>query len=228
MKKIIVLNHKMNLEYDEVVPYINKLNQIETNNNLIICPSNIYLSDFINYSTWGIGSQNISEYTSGNYTGEVSSLQLKSLGIEYSIIGHYERKKYFHETNISINKKLIECLNSNISPILCFGETGDIDNAIDDLEELLKDIPNIDFIIFAYEPLKVSEYETIEIIQEQIKEIYNYLKDKYNTNPNIIYGGGIDKKDINSLLSINEINGIMIGKLSSNIDKIEKIIKDIK
>lgn len=227
MKKIIVLNHKMNLEYDEVVPYINRLNQIETNNNLIICPSNIYLSDFINYSTWGIGSQNISEYTSGNYTGEVSSLQLKSLGIEYSIIGHYERKKYFHETNISINKKLIECLNSNISPILCFGETGDIDNAIDDLEELLKDIPNIDFIIFAYEPLKVSEYETIEIIQEQIKEIYNYLKDKYNTNPNIIYGGGIDKKDINSLLSINEINGIMIGKLSSNIDKIEKIITTI-
>ena len=227
MKKIIVLNHKMNLEYDEVVPYINKLNQIETNNNLIICPSNIYLSDFINYSNWGIGAQNISEYTSGNYTGEVSSLQLKSLGIEYSILGHYERKKYFHETNQSINKKLIECLNSNISPILCFGETGDTENAIDDLEELLKDIPNIDFIIFAYEPLKVSEYETIEIIQEQIKEIYNYLKDKYNTTPNIIYGGGIDKKDINSLLSIDEINGIMIGKLSSNIDKIEKIITTI-
>ena len=227
MKKLIVLNHKMNLEYDEVATYIGRLNKINTDNNIIVCPSNIYLSDFINYSNWGVGAQNISEYTNGNYTGEVSSLQLKSLGIEYSIVGHYERKKYFHETNISINKKLIECLNSNISPILCFGETGDIDNAIDDLEELLKDIPNIDFIIFAYEPLKVSEYETIEIIQEQIKEIYNYLKDKYNTNPNIIYGGGIDKKDINSLLSINEINGIMIGKLSSNIDKIEKIITTI-
>lgn len=227
MKKLIVLNHKMNLEYDEVVPYINKLNEVNTSNNIIICPSNIYLTDFINYSNWGIGAQNISEYNNGNYTGEVSSLQLKSLGVEYSIIGHYERKKYFHETNYSINKKLIECLNSNISPILCFGETGNVDDVLDDLEILLKDINNIDFIIFAYEPLKVSE-ESIYNIEIKIKEIYNYLKDKYNSTPNLIYGGGVSQKDINTLLEINELNGIMIGKISANIDKIEKIIKDIK
>lgn len=227
MKKLIVLNHKMNLEYDEVVPYINKLNEVNTTNNIIVCPSNIYLSDFINYSNWGVGAQNISEYSNGNYTGEVSSLQLKSLGIEYSIIGHYERKKYFHETNQIINKKLIECLNSNISPILCFGETGNVEDALDDLEVLLKGISNIDFIIFAYEPLKVSE-ESIYNIESQVKEIYNYLKDKYNSTPNIIYGGGVSKKDINNLLEINELNGIMIGKISSNIEKIDSIIKSIK
>lgn len=227
MKKLIVLNHKMNLEYDEVVSYINKLNEVNTTNNIIVCPSNIYLSDFINYSNWGVGAQDISEYSNGNYTGEVSSLQLKSLGIEYSIIGHYERKKYFHETNQIINKKLIECLNSNISPILCFGETGNVEDALDDLEILLKDISNIDFIIFAYEPLKVSE-ESVYNIDIQVKEIYNYLKDKYNSTPNIIYGGGVSKKDINTLLEINELNGIMIGKISSNIDKIDSIIKSIK
>ena len=227
MKKLIVLNHKMNLEYDEVVPYINKLNEVNTTNNIIVCPSNIYLSDFINYSNWGVGAQNISEYTNGNYTGEVSSLQLKSLGIEYSIVGHYERKKYFNETSKDINKKLIECLNSNISPILCFGETGNVEDALDDLEILLKDINNIDFIIFAYEPLKVSYKEEIFDIEIQIKEIYNYLKDKYNSSPNIIYGGGVAQKDINNLLEIPELNGIMIGKISSNIDKIEKIIKSI-
>lgn len=227
MKKLIVLNHKMNLEYDEVVPYINKLNEVNTSNNIIVCPSNIYLSDFINYSNWGVGAQNISEYSNGNYTGEVSSLQLKSLGVEYSIVGHYERKKYFHETNYSINKKLIECLNSNISPILCFGETGNVEDTLDDLEVLLKDIDNIDFIIFAYEPLKVSE-ESISNIEIQIKEIYNYLKDKYNSIPNLIYGGGVSQKDINTLLEVNELNGIMIGKISANIDKIEKIIKGIK
>lgn len=227
MKKLIVLNHKMNLEYDEVVLYINKLNEVNTTNNIIVCPSNIYLSDFINYSNWGVGAQDISEYSNGNYTGEVSSLQLKSLGIEYSIVGHYERKKYFHETNQIINKKLIECLNSNISPILCFGETGNVEDVIDDLEILLKDISNIDFIVFAYEPLKVSE-ESIYNIEIQVKEIYNYLKDKYNSTPNIIYGGGVSKKDINTLLEINELSGIMIGKISSNIDKIDSIIKSIK
>jgi triosephosphate isomerase len=228
MKKLIILNHKMNLEYEEVIPYINVLNQITTENNLIICPSNIYLNDFINHSSWGIGAQNVSQKLSGNYTGEVSTLQLKSLGVEYSIIGHYERKKYYHETNNDINQKLNACLDSNISPILCFGETGNTGDAIDDLEELLKDIPNIDFIIFAYEPLKVSEQESVNNIQEQIKVIYEYLKSKYNSIPNLIYGGGIAKKDINELLSINELSGIMIGKISANIDKIEKIIKGIK
>ena len=97
MKKFIILNHKMNLEYDEVVPYIQELNKIETENNIIVCPSNIYLSDFMNYCTWGVGAQNVSEKLDGNYTGEVSTLQLKSIGVEYSIIGHYERKKYFKE-----------------------------------------------------------------------------------------------------------------------------------
>ena len=227
MKKLIVLNHKMNLEYDEVIPYINTLNQINTANNLIICPSNIYLTDFINHSTWGIASQNVCEKLEGNYTGEVSTLQLKSIGVEYSIVGHYERKKHYHETNEIINQKLIACLDSNISPILCFGENGNPNDAIDALEELLKDITNIDFIIFAYEPLKVSKEEDIEDIKEQIKIIYDYLYDKYNSKPNIIYGGGIAEKNINSLLDSNEINGIMIGKISSKIEKIEKIIKSI-
>ena len=228
MKKLIVLNHKMNLEYDEVIPYINTINQINTENNIIVCPSNIYLNDFINHTSWGVGSQNVSDKLDGNYTGEVSTLQLKSLGIEYSIIGHYERKKYFHETNKDINKKLNACLDSNISPILCFGETGNTDDAIEALDELLKDVPNIDFIIFAYEPLQVSVQESVDNIKEQIKVIYEYLKDNYNSTPNIIYGGGIAQKDINSLLEIEELNGIMIGKISSNKEKIEKIIKSIK
>ena len=73
MKKLIVLNHKMNLEYDEVVPYIKKLNEIETTNDLIVCPSNIYLTDFINYCSWGVGAQNVFHEESGNYTGEVST-----------------------------------------------------------------------------------------------------------------------------------------------------------
>ena len=228
MNKLIILNHKMNLEYDEVIPYINQLNKTETEHNIIICPSNIYLSEFINYSSWGVGSQNISEKLDGNYTGEISTLQLKSLGVEYSIIGHYERKKYYHETNKQINEKLKACLDTNISPILCFGETGNVEGAIEALEELLQDIPNINFIIFAYEPLKVSHQESLSSIKEQIKEIYNYLKDKYNTIPNIIYGGNTSQKDINSLLETEELNGIMIGKISANKEKITKIIKNIK
>ena len=222
MNKLIILNHKMNLEYDEVYPYINKINQIETSDNLIVCPSNIYLTEFLNHCSWGIGSQNISSYESGNYTGEVSALQLKSLGVEYSIIGHYERKKYFHETTEEIHKKLLICLESNIIPILCFGETGKLEDIKETLAKLLDGIENIDFIIFAYEPLKIKDKESIEDIETTTLEIYNYLKEKYHSTPNIVYGGGIEKKDIPAILNIKNLNGLLIGKISSNIEKIEK------
>ena len=200
MKKMIILNHKMNLEYDEVHDYIDKLNNIKTDNNIIVCPTNIYLESFLNYCNWGIGAQNFYHKSLGNYTGEVSILQLKSMGIEYSLVGHYERKKYFNETNKIIHDKLIACLEANIMPILCFGETGNIEEAKKTLDCLLKDIENINFIAFAYEPLKVSKNVTINQISDDISSIYDYLKDKYQTKPIIIYGGGVSKDDINKLL----------------------------
>ena len=228
MEKLIVLNHKMNLEYDEVIPYIERINNIDTDNSIVVCPSNIYLSDFVNYCNWGVGAQNIFALEGGNYTGEVSSLQLKSMGVEYSLVGHYERKKYFNENNKIINKKLLACLESNIMPILCFGENGNIEGIKDDLDELLNDVSNIDFIVFAYEPLKVDSDLEIDTIEEHIEIIYDYLYEKFGSRPNIIYGGGVVKKDVLRLFSMEKLNGMLIGSVSSNIDKIEKIIKDIK
>lgn len=227
MKKLIILNHKMNLEYDEVYSYMDRLNKIETNHNIVVLPSNLYLESFMNHCTWGVGAQNVFYAIDGNYTGEISTLQLKSLGVEYAMIGHYERKKYFHEKNLQIHKKLEACLDANIMPILCFGETGKKEDIIAALEELLEGITNIDFIIFAYEPLKVTEKEDIKRIEEQISMIYDYLREKYHSIPNIVYGGGIDRENISSLLQLEKLNGILIGKLSSNIEKIEKIIKTL-
>lgn len=228
MEKLIVLNHKMNLEYDEVIPYIERINNIDTDNSIVVCPSNIYLSDFVNYCNWGVGAQNIFALEGGNYTGEVSSLQLKSMGVEYSLVGHYERKKYFNENNKIINKKLLACLESNIMPILCFGENGNIEGIKDDLDELLNDVSNIDFIVFAYEPLKVDSDLEIDTIEEHVEIIYDYLYERFGSRPNIIYGGGVVKKDVLRLFSMEKLNGMLIGSVSSNIDKIEKIIKDIK
>ncbi len=224
MGKLIVLNHKMNLEYDDVFSYINRLNQIDTDHNLIVCPSSIYLTDFVNHCHWGVGSQNVSLYDAGNYTGEVSCLQLKSIGIEYSMIGHYERKKYFHETDEDIHQKLITCLESNIVPILCFGETGKKEDILSSLEILLKDIERIDFIIFAYEPMQVKNKQSIDDIEEQVKLIYNYLYDRYQTRPNIVYGGGIYQKDVQAILNICQLNGLLIGGVSADIGKMEKIL----
>lgn len=228
MKKMIILNHKMNLEYDEVIDYIGKINNVDTLDNIIVCPSSLYLESFINNCSWGIGAQNVYYETDGEYTGEVSTLQLKSLGVEYAIIGHYERKKYFNEDNFVINKKLIACLDSNIVPILCFGETGKMEDIKASLDELLKDIDNINFIVFAYEPLCVTDKLTKEQIRDNVDEIYDYLYSKYKHKTNIVYGGGVVESDAGELLKINNLNGILVGKISADIDKVLKIIDSAK
>lgn len=227
MSKLIVLNHKMNLEYDEVYSYIERINKISSDHNLIVCPSDIYLNDFVNYCSWGVGAQNVFYKCNGNYTGEVSTLQLKSLGVEYSIIGHYERKKYAGETNKIINKKLIACLDSNIVPILCFGEDGDMERTLEELKELLVNVEKIDFIVFAYEPLKVDDNLSLEQIEDSVGIIYDYLYDMYGSRPNIIYGGGVVQKNVNKLFEFEKLNGLLIGKVSSDIERIEKIICQI-
>ena len=226
MKKMIILNHKMSLEYDEVPIYIDKLNKMDTESDIVVVPSSLYLESFINHCSWGVGAQNIYYESFGNYTGEISPMQVKSLGIEYAIVGHYERKKFFNEDHNIIKKKLNACLDSNIIPILCFGECGsEMEHTLDDL---LEGINNINFIIFAYEPLEVSNDETIEQIKDDIGTIYDYLYEKYKIRPNIVYGGGVREENIRNLLEYDKLNGIMIGKSSSDIDKVSNIVSSLK
>ncbi len=226
MKKIIILNHKMSLEYDEVPTYIDKLNKIDTDNDLVVVPSSLYLESFINHCDWGVGAQNIYYESFGDYTGEISPMQIKSMGIEYAIVGHYERKKNFNEDHELIKKKLNACLDSNIIPILCFGECGKKMGKT--LDDLLEGINNINFIIFAYEPKEVSQYETIEQINEDISTIYDYLYEKYKIKPNIVYGGGVKEENIKEILNIPKLGGIMLGKTSSDINKVVEIVKELK
>lgn len=227
MNKMIILNHKMNLEYDQVYEYIDGLNKFETSNNIIICPSNIYLENFINNSTWGIGAQNVFEKIEGEYTGEISTLQLKSLGVEYCIVGHYERKRYFNETYEVINRKVISCLESNIIPIVCIGSSGIKDSVTEELDLILKDIQNIDFIVFAYEPLELDQIPDVERIEDDINFIYEYLYSKYESRPNVIYGGGVNKENIQSIMDLDNLNGVIIGKVSCDINQIKNIIENI-
>ncbi len=227
MEKIIILNHKMNLEYDQTYEYIEELNKLDTTNNIIICPSNIYLESFITRSAWGIGAQNVSEKINANETGEISSLQLKSLGVEYCIVGHYERVKYFHETPKIINKKIIACLESNIMPIVCFGSSGKKDKIEKELDELCREIEHIEFIIFAYEPLELNFIPSIDTIEEDINFIYDYLQSTYHVRPKIVFGGGVRQNNIKNIMKLEKVSGVIIGEISKDINEIKKIINKI-
>lgn len=233
MKKIIILNHKMSLLYDDLYNYIERTNNIDTDNDIIICPSNIYLEAFINNSDWSIGSQDLNYNTDTKHTGEISTDQLKSLGIEYSIIGHYERVRDFKENATIINNKLLAALDANIFPILCFGEGMEEDYQVTLpklLEGYLKDVENIEFIIFAYEPtyaVGTGALPSSGKLKEITTFINNYLEEKYQKKPVLLYGGSVDSSNIQDIINMDNINGVLIGDISSNIKEVERIIEKI-
>ncbi len=219
--KLIVLNHKMNLYYNELDEYIEKSNNLK--HNLIIAPSNIYLIEFIKRSHHKISSQDICYIEEGNYTGKVSWHQIKSLGVKYSIIGHSEKNESIEKTNI----KLRTCLNHGIIPIICFGNETKEENIEGILEKI--SLETIDNIIFAYEPIFNISKENIDIeyISQQIDIIYNYFLKKYHQKPTIIYGGGINKYNIKEIYNLNKLDGLLIGSISSNISELEKCLKEV-
>ena len=233
MNKLVVLNHKMSLLYDDLYSYIDRINTIDNDNNVIICPSNIYLEAFLNNCDYPIGAQNMHYDISGEHTGEVSSNQLKSMGVEYSIIGHYERVREFKESSSIINQKLLGALDSNIIPILCFGEDMDEDYRVvlpKIFDSYLKDIDNIEFIIFAYEPIYAIGTGTLpntKKIKEISEFINGYLESKYKKRPILIYGGSVDSGNVHDIINIDSLNGVMVGNISSDIKEVERIIKCI-
>lgn len=233
MKKLLIFNHKMDLLYDDLYYYIERTNNIDTDNDIVICPSSIYLEAFLNNSEWSVGTQNFHYATDGNHTGEISTDQLKSLGVEYAIIGHYERVSEFNENKTIVNEKLIAALDSNIFPILCFGENLDEDykEVLPKLlDAYLKNIQNIEFIIFAYEPIYAVGTGTLpkpEKIKEITTFISNYLEDKYNKKPILLYGGSVDSGNVHDIINLDSINGVLVGNASASINEVERIIDNI-
>ena len=233
MKKLLVLNHKMGMLYDEVYYYIDRLNNINTDMDIIVCPSNIYLEAFLNNSDFPVGCQNVCYETDINNTGEVSTTQLKSLGVEYSLVGHYERVSKFNESEKVVNLKLLSVVDANIFPILCFGEGIDEDyrEALPrKLDAYLNEVENIEFITFAYEPeyaVATGTLPKVEKIKEVTEFISGYLESKYKKKPNLLYGGSVDSSNIKDIINIDSINGVLIGSNSSNIMEVERIINNI-
>lgn len=228
---ILILNNKCNLTNKEFLEYIEFLNNIKTNHDLVLCPSFIYLnqldSDFIKK-----GSQNVSAYKNGAYTGEISALQLKNIGVEYTIVGHSERRKYQNEDNTIVNQKIKQLIDNQIIPILCVGESKDeketgktIDSIYLDLTEGLKDITDKDKIIIAYEPLwAIGTGETPT--KEEIDNVLLKIKEKYPNNK-LIYGGSVNENNIDEFKESSLINGFLLGGLSLKVDSLSKFLNRI-
>lgn len=228
---IIVLNNKCNLLMDEFIKYQESLSKLESKHELVLCPSNIYLSKF-SLDNFKLGSQNVGSNHEGAFTGETSAKQLKALNVEYAIVGHSERRKHQNEANEEINKKIKMLLDNGITPILCVGENIDeresnmtIVKILDEIKEAFKDIDDASRIIIAYEPIwAIGTGNTPE--REEIDNVLKKIKESYPKNL-LLYGGSLSVSNIENINKSTYIDGYLLGGLSLKVEELKKFLEII-
>lgn len=228
--KYIIANLKMNLTNDEIIDYVEGLNT--EYKNLIIAPSNIYLTKFANHVN--TCSQNHYYKESGAYTGEVSASQLKSIGVKYSLVGHSERRSLFGDTDKDVRNKFYSAVENGITPILCVGESIESRKALKTAKVIKKELDYIlegvtssmDFII-AYEPLwaiGTGLVPTNDEISEITAMIKSHVAEFTSKTIPVVYGGSISSNNVEDILHIDVLDGILIGKAALDYNFINEII----
>lgn len=220
MEKLIVGNLKNYMDAYDTSMYLKQIDKIE---NVVLCPSNIFIPYFLN-KKFEVGIQNI--YLNDKIcTGEINAKQAKSLGVSYVIVGHSERRTNFIETNIVVNYKIKEALKNNLKVILCIGETLEekqnnktFEVLEKQLNECLKDIS--EEVIIAYEPIWAIGTNVVPSIVE-IQTNINKIKEIKNSK--VLYGGSVNSGNISEIIKVTD--GVLIGKASTDVVEFLKIIE---
>lgn len=236
-KKIVAGNWKMNKTLQEGVELAKTINrQIEDNGVVVIlCTPFIHLAEVsqaITKDSLYVGAQNCASETSGAFTGEVSVDMIRSTGAEYVIIGHSERRSYYHEDDALLNKKVKLALAAELVPIFCCGEVlaerqaGNHMKVVKtQIEKGLFDLSPADFgkVVIAYEPvwaIGTGVNATSGEAQEMHKVIRELVAEKYGNqmadNTSILYGGSCKPSNAKELFANPDVDGGLIGGASLN------------
>jgi len=246
-KKIVAGNWKMNKDLSGTIELIsaikNELSKTETSTGVIVCPPFTNLESaktVLEGSEIKLGAQNMHFQDSGAFTGEISVDMLKSVGCEYVILGHSERRTLFGETDEIINKKIKKAISAGLKPIFCIGETleeresGSTEKVV---EKQVRDglaglnESELDDMIIAYEPvwaIGTGKTATPEQAQEVHKFIRNLVSELYSANLaenlTIQYGGSMKPENAAELLGQPDIDGGLIGGASLKSDAFTAIV----
>ena len=244
-RKVIAGNWKMNMLPNEAIDFIQGLEQRVkgTEHEVVLCVpyTDIFYSVLNAQGTnIKIGAQNMHWEEKGAYTGEVSAEMLKSVGVEYVIIGHSERRQYFAETDETVNKKLKKALAVGLKPIVCVGEsleqreqgttmqiiTSQTEKALEGLE-----LSEVEKVIIAYEPIwaiGTGKTATKEDANEAVKQIREKIAEKYgqNTANGVIiqYGGSVKASNAKELFEMSDIDGGLVGGASLKVEEFSNIV----
>jgi triosephosphate isomerase len=241
MKNLVVANWKMNpISQKEAEDIFEKVKCVAkvTNVEVVVCPPFIYLFLLKELalrtpSSLGLGGQNICSEEKGAFTGEVSAIMLKDLGIEYVIIGHSERRKYFNETDESVNKKIKLAINAKLKVIFCIGETADERGSGKKNEVLerqikqgLAGIENLNDINIAYEPVwAIGTGNNCSV--EETRESILFIKKFVGNDMRVLYGGSVKSENSGAYIKEAMSNGLLVGGASLIAEEFVKIIKSV-
>ena len=231
---IVALNNKSNLDKNAYKDYLERLNKVETDFELILCPTHLNIAN-TELVKAKLGAENVSSRKDGAYTGEVSASQLKSYDVEYTIVGHSERREYQKETFKDINEKVKRLFEENITPILCIGESKEQRENTDFKAFLEEEITTAlaglteeqkSKVIIAYEPIW-SIGTGIIPTEEQIIDVFDFIKEKLPTTK-VLYGGSANVNNIEMLNKIKQIDGYLLGGLSLKPEELQTFLDIMK
>lgn len=251
-KNIVAGNWKMNKTFEQadelLSDLMDELEEIELDRNtqVIVCPPFPYLemaSDYANDSYFAVGAQNVSDQEEGAYTGEISASMLKSMEMEYCIIGHSERRGYYHETDAIVAAKVDKLLKYEIKPIVCCGEVLAEREGNQQFDVVKRQIADGLFhltaeqfanIVIAYEPvwaIGTGKTATPEQAQEMHAFIRGLIAEKYGKevadNTSILYGGSCKPSNAKELFANPDVDGGLIGGAALKAEDFVAIIKAI-
>ncbi|MDO4763638.1 MAG: triose-phosphate isomerase [Flavobacteriaceae bacterium] len=247
-KNIVAGNWKMNKTFSEAKELITQLRDYVNNNKknceVMIAPPALYLAEaksIFQDGSVSVYAQDISEFESGAYTGEISSAMVKSMDLSGSIIAHSERRQYHNETDQSAAVKVKNLLDKGLTPIYCNGEKLEERNAGKHLEVIKMQTETALFglsaeeikkVVIAYEPvwaIGTGETATAEQAQEVHAFIRNLIAEKYNKEIaeeiSILYGGSVKPDNAKEIFSQPDVDGGLIGGASLKIEDFSKIIE---
>ena len=235
----VVANWKMNglKSYQKIFKSISKRYnlKISKNTKVIVCPPHtlIHLLSLDKKSKITLGAQDAHHKISGAYTGCISSEMIKDLGAKYLIIGHSERRQYFNEDNKLLSEKILTAHQLGLKVIFCIGELKEqISKRKSILREQLKSLPkNLNYknTIIAYEPVWAIGTGLTPSLDE-INQIHASIRSIFKTNLNfsknvsILYGGSVNAQNAQDILSLENVDGALVGGASLKLSDFSKII----
>lgn len=254
--KLVIGNWKMNKSFEEaddlIIEISEALEGLTLQTGVVLCPPFLYLeltTDHAEENEFSAGAQNCSEFSNGAYTGEISAEMISEIGVEFCLVGHSERRKYFGESNKTIANKVDQLLTFGIIPVVCCGEQLEDrknGNHFQIVENQIKETvfhlnkEQFETIVIAYEPvwaIGTGENATPAQAEEMHQFIRQLIEKKYGTEAAyacyIVYGGSCNAQNALELFSQQNVDGGLIGGASLKakefidiIEAAETVLKD--